>query len=248
MKGVIGNIRERQPNYIDMSLSKEEGVTQYRIKSANTLNDAYGDAAGVGGEGCVELFTISAGGEFRSSTVKSKKLHVANGAGRDRKVTRMIFDPSDFFDPVDEPLIPSDDQLMFMRIGKYSQALDGWEDDGPINIILPKHFLQGVRPVLTLFGNAPAIASTAGAVPTDDAMHFHLPMFSSSIYVSNLSDASSLHISFNPGMPTVVVPPGENFAMYDVNVMEVLISSDADAEADDPAPEFNMVFGLQNGP
>ncbi len=248
MRGIIGNIRERQPNYIDMSISKEAGIVHYSVMAANTLNHAYGAANGVGGTGCVELFTTNMGREFQSATIREKKLHVAHGAGRQRQVTRMIFDPSDFFDPVGEPKVPSDTQLMFMRIRKFSEALDGYEDQGPINIVLPKHFLQGVRPVLTLHGNAPAIASTGGDFPEEEAMHFHLPMFSSSVYVSNLSDASSLHISFNPGMPTVVVPPSGDFAMYDVNVMEVLISSDAPGGGGDPAPAFNMVFGLQNGP
>ena len=248
MRGIIGNIRERQPNYIDMSISKETGITRYSIRAANTLNDSYGNGGGVGGSGCVELFTAEMGREFRSASIREKKLHVAHGAGRDRKVTRMIFDPSDFFNPVAAPLIPADNQLMFMRIQKFSEALNDWEDEGPINVVLPKHFLQGMRPVLTLHGNAPAIASTGGAFPDEDAMHFHLPMFSASVYISNLSEVGSLHVSFNPGMPTVVVPPGENFAMYDVNIMEVLISSDADIDAGGVAPAFNLVFGLQNGP
>ena len=251
MRGVIGNIRERLPNFIDMSITKEVGVTQYRVSAANTLNHAYGNTNGVGGTGTVNMFTAQSGIEYRSPTVRKKKLHIASGSGRDRKVTRMLFDLADFFDPVAAPKIPADNQTMFMRVQKYSEALDDWEAQGPINIVLPKHFLQGVRPVLTLHGNAPAIASTAGEFPSEDAMHFHLPMFSTSYNIQNHSEDHALHVSFNPGMPTVLIPAGETFAMYDVNVMEVLVSSDADAAAGPPgdaAPAFSMTFGLQNGP
>ena len=75
-------------------------------------------------------------------------------------------------------------------------------------------------------------------------------MFSTSYNIQNHSETHALHVSFNPGMPTVLIPAGETFAMYDVNVMEVLVSSDADAAAPaaEDAPAFSMTFGLQNGP
>ena len=79
-------------------------------------------------------------------------------------------------------------------------------------------------------------------------MHFHLPMFSSSVRIDNLSDVKSLHVTFSPGMPTISILPSQSFALYDVNVMEVLVSSDANSDDGDAAPSFNMVFGLQNGP
>tara|TARA_X000000950_G_scaffold288778_1_gene407330 strand:- start:7283 stop:8023 length:741 start_codon:yes stop_codon:yes gene_type:complete len=246
MRGIIGNIRERHPNLIDMTVTKEAGILQYRVGASNSLNGAYGADNGVSGTGTTDYFEVASGAEYRSTTIKQNKPHVAHGAGRDRGLTRMIFDPDDFFDPAEE--VPSDNQTMFMRVEKYSQALGAYEPKGPINIVLPKHFLQGVRPVLTLYGNAPAIASSAGEFPAEGAMHFHLPMFSSSIYIDNLSNTNELHVSFSPGMPTVVVRPESTYAMYDANVMEVLVSSDADSGGGEAAPAFNMSFGLQNGP
>ena len=175
-----------------MTVVKEAGVSQYRVGASNTLNGAYGADNGVGGTGTTNYFEVASGAEYRSPTIKLNKHHVAHGAGRDRGLTRMIFDPDDFFNPAAE--VPSDNQTMFMRVEKYSDALGDYEPKGPINIVLPKHFLQGVRPVLTLHGNAPAINSTAGEFPAEGAMHFHLPMFSSSIYIDNLSDLSLIHI------------------------------------------------------
>ena len=248
MRGIIANVRERQPNYVDMIVPQEAGITQYKVGTADTLNDAYGNDNGVGGTGVVDLFEIGSGSEYRSSTIRKNKLHIAHGAGRDRGVTRMIFDPSDFFDPADAT--PNDDQLMFMRISQYSEALGAYEDAGPINIILPKHSLQGVRPVLTLHGTAPALgaASAGGEYANESAMHFHLPMFSSSVYVKNTATAggANLHVSFNPGMPMIEIAPQDTLGLYDVNVMEILVSCDATLAAD--AINFNMVFGLQNGP
>ena len=248
MRGIIGNVRERQPNYIDMVVKQEAGIIQYKVGAANTLNAAYGNTNGVGGSGTVDLFEIGSGSEYRSSTIKKNKHHVAHGAGRDRGLTRMIFDPEDFFDPADST--PNDEQLMFMRIAKFSEALGDYEPQGPINVILPKHFLQGVRPALTLHGTAPALNtdSAAGNFPDNEAMHFHLPMFSSSVYVKNLATVggANLHLSFNPGMPMIEIAPQDTLGLYDVNVMEVLVSCDAALPAD--AINFNMVFGLQNGP
>jgi len=249
MRGVIGNVRERQNNYIDMMLSQEGGVSQYRVRAANTLDHAYGPTNGVGGTGATALFTAAAGTGFRSHTIQKNKRHVVHGAGRDRGITRMIFDPDDFFDPVGSPLVPSDSQIMFMRIEKFSDALDAFEDEGPINIILPKDYMQGMRPVLTLFGTAPGIGSSAGEFPQEGAMHFHLPTFSSSIWIKNLGGADeNLHVSFHPGMPMIQLGPGEEIGLYDVNAMEVLISSNRDGAGGDSCPTFNMVFGLQNGP
>lgn len=244
MRGIIGNIRERQPNYIDMIVQKEAGILQYKVSAANSLNDAYGNTNAVGGVGAVDMFEIGAGGEYRSATIRKNKHHVAHGAGRDRGLTRMLFDPNDFYDPAD--VTPNDEQLMFMRIEKFSEALDDYEPAGPINIVLPKHFLQGVRPVLTLHGNAPALSSTAGSFPAQEAMHFHLPMFSSSVYIKNIDPlgGNNLHVSFNPGTPLIELAPQDEIGLYDVNVMEVLVSS-SDGAATVP---FNMVFGLQNGP
>lgn len=248
MRGIIGNIRERQPNYVDMVIPKEKGIIQYKVGAASTLNDAYGNTNGVGGVETVDLFEIGSGSEYRSSSIKSKKLHIAHGSGRDRNLTRMIFDPEDFFDPADAT--PNDEQLMFMRIQKFSEALGDYEPKGPINVILPKHFVQGVRPVLTLHGTAPALNtdSVAGSYAHENAMHFHLPMFSSSVYIKNLAGAggANLHVSFNPGLPMIEVSPQDTIGLYDVNVMEVLVSCDGALAAD--AVNFNMVFGLQNGP
>lgn len=244
MRGIIGNIRERQPNYIDMTVQKEAGIIQYKVSAANSLNDAYGNTNNVGGSGTVDLFETGAGVEYRSPTIKKNKHQVAHGAGRDRGLTRMLLDPDDFFDPSDAT--PNDEQLMFMRIEKFSQALGDYEPKGPINIILPKHFLQGVRPLLTLHGSAPSLGSAAGEFPDQAAMHFHLPMFSSSVYIKNLDTVggNNLHVSFNPGMPMIELAPQDELGLYDVNVMEVLVSS-SDGAASVP---FNMVFGLQNGP
>jgi len=249
MRGVIGNVRERQNNYIDMMLSQEGGVSQYRVSAANTLDHAYGNTNGVGGSGTESLFTAPAGVGFRSHSIKKNKRHVVHGAGRDRGVTRMIFDPDDFFDPVGAPLIPSDDQIMFMRIEKFSDALDDFEAQGPINIVLPKDYIQGVRPVLTLHGTAPGLASSPGDFPPEAAMHFHLPMFSSSIWIKNLGAAGEdLHVAFHPGMPMIQLTSGEELGLYDVNAMEVLVSSNRNAGGAESVPTFNMVFGLQNGP
>lgn len=239
MRGVIASIRERFTNHIDATIPIEAGTSQYRITAASTLDDSYGGTTST-------LFDVAAGGFYASSGVKAKKHHtnIPSGAGRDRKVTRMVWDPMDFYDPTNADLenVPEDNDVLFMRVQRYLDAAGGFVNDGPINIILPQSSLTVARPLLTLHGTAPNVAATAGEKPLPTAMHFHLPLHSSGFILRNHHATDPLFVAFAKGHPMVQVDGGTSLAFYDANVAEVLIAGGG------KTPTFSMTISLQNGP
>ena len=247
MIGVIASIRERFPNHIDATIPLEKGTSQYRITAASTLDDAYGTVNGVTGAGTSTMFDVGSGAYFFSKSVRKKKHHAVDlphGSGRDRRVTRFVWDPMDFFDPTDANLqeVPEDSDVLFMRIQRFLDAVGDWVNDGPINIILPQSSLTVARPLITLAGTAPNCGSVAGTKAPTDALHFHLPLHSSGLILVNLDDTDAIHVSFGPGHPMAVVPAGSDLAFYDANIAEVLIGANASN------PTFSMAISLQNGP
>ena len=238
MRGVIASIRERFANHIDATIPIEAGTSQYRITAASTLDDAHNGTAST-------LFDIPAGGFFASASVKSKKHHtnLPSGAGRDRKVTRMVWDPMDYYDPTEPTLeeVPEDGDVLFMRVQRYLDAADAFVNDGPINIVLPQSSLSVSRPLLTLHGTAPNVAATAGEKALPTAMHFHLPLHSAGFVLRNHDDTNPMFVSFAKGHPLVQVDPETSLSFPNANIAEVLIAGGGNQVS------FSMVLTLQNG-
>jgi hypothetical protein len=235
MRGIVASIRERLPNHIDMVIPAEAGVSQYRIRAANTLDTAASGTTDV-------VFTVSSKEFFRSPGVATRKHHIPHGSGRDKVVTRAIFDPMDYYDPTTAAtdVIPQDDDILFMRIERYLDALDDWEAAGPINVILPAVSMRVGRPILTLYGTAP-VAGTAGSKPPETAMHIHLPAYTAEMKIINLHATNNLLIAFGTGQTFSVVPPGGDVRLSSANATEMLIGSDG-------ACTFSAFLTLMNGP
>ena len=213
MRGVIASIRERLPQHIDATIPIEKGTSEYRITAASTLDDAYGNDNGVGGAGGSEMFDVKSGSYFVSASVRQKRHHavdVPHGSGRDRKVTRFIWNPMDYYDPssVDYAEVPQDEDVLFMRVQRYLDAVGDFVDDGPINVVLPQSSLTVARPLLTLAGTAPSVGAVAGEKASADAMHIHLPLHSAGFIMVNLDLAAPLFVSFGKGHPMAQIPPG----------------------------------------
>jgi len=247
MRGVIASIRERLPHHIDATIPIDKGTSEYRITAASTLDDAYGNVNGVGGEGGSVMFDVASGNYFASPSIRKKRHHavdVPHGSGRDRNVTRFIWDPMDYFDPTNEDLaeVPEDSDVLFMRVQRYLDAVGDFVDDGPINVIMPQSSMTVSRPLVTLAGTAPSVSAAAGEKAPADAMHIHLPLHSSGFILVNLSEAEPLLVSFATGHPMAQIPAGETFAFYDANVAEVLLAGIG------ANPTFSMAISLQNGP
>ncbi len=247
MRGVIASIRERLPQHIDATIPIEKGTSQYRITAASTLDDSYGNANGVGGAGGSTLFDIDSGAFFASKSLKQKRHaseDIPHGSGRDRKVTRFIWNPMDYFNPSEPTLqeVPEDNDVLFMRVQRYLDAVGGFVDDGPINIVVPMSSLTTARPLLTLAGTAPDVTCAAGEKAPADAMHFHLPLHSAGFIIFNHSVGDPLYVSFAKGHPMAMVPAGTSLPFYDANIAEVLVAGNG------KNPTFSMAISLQNGP
>ena len=192
------------------------------------------------------MFDVDSGSFFVSPTVRKKRHHavdIPHGSGRDRKVTRFVWDPMDYFNPTDALLqeIPEDSDVLFMRVERFLDTVDDWVNDGPINIVLPQSSMTVARPLLTIAGTAPAVAAAAGEKAHPEALHFHLPLHSAGFILINHGE-DPIFVSFAKGHPMAMVPASGELAFYDANVAEVLIAGDS------KNPTFSMVISLQNGP
>jgi hypothetical protein len=236
MRGIVASIRERLPNHIDMVIPVEAGVSQYRIRAANTLDTAWTGTTDV-------VFTVSSKEFFQSPSVKTRKHHAPHGAGRDRAVTRAIFDPMDYYDPstAATDVIPQDDDILFMRIERFLDTLGTWETAGPINVILPAAAMRVGRPILTLYGTAPQVG-VAGSKPTATAMHLHLPQYTAEMKIINLDAANDLLVAFGTGQTFAVVPAGGDIRLSSANATEILLGADTGAVL------FSAFLTLMNGP
>jgi hypothetical protein len=219
-----------------MVIPVEAGVSQYRIRAANNLDTAATGTTDV-------VFTVQSKGFFRSPGVASKKHHIPHGSGRDKAVTRAIFDPMDYYDPTvgATDVIPQDDDILFMRIERYLDALDNWEAAGPINVILPASAMRVGRPILTLYGTAPQVG-VAGSKPPATAMHLHLPAYTAEMKIINLDAANDLLVAFGTGQTLAVVPAGGDIRLSSANATEILLGADTGAVL------FSAFLTLMNGP
>lgn len=233
MKGIIANIDVRLRNLIDISIPRTEGITGYRVNAASTLDDAYGNDNGVGGNGTDNLFEVNAGAFF-----KSPKLGRGRVGPEVTKRTRAVFNPDEFYTQAGQT--PLDNQVMFMRVERFSTALGAYEAEGPINIIMPYGALSVRRPALSLFGTAPSVSCTAGAIAPDDALHFHLHLYAVNLQIKN-HGVDPMFISLGRGLPMLRLDGGELLSMFDTNITELFIGGNG------ANPTFSIAASLQNG-
>lgn len=234
MKGIIANIDVRLRNLIDMSIPQRNGITGYRVNAASTLDDAYGNVNGVGGSGTSNLFEVSTGSFF-----KSPKLSRGRVGPEITKRTRAVFNPDEFYSNTTQA--PEDTQVMFMRVEQFSTALGTYEAEGPINIIMPYNSMGVRRPALSLYGTAPSVTCTAGAIAPDDALHFHLHLYAVNFQIKN-HGVASMFVALGSGLPMLEISAGDSLSLFDTNITEVFIAGNGSN------PTFSIAASLQNGP
>lgn len=224
----IPSVLYRQPNYINMTYPILPGVQKIRISGASRLNDAYGAAAGVGGGGVIPMFEVLSGATFTSPSARSKNRPFED---TNRGVTRMIFDPDDFATPAQAPgtsYLPTDDQVLFLRVETWNPITLGWNAPGPIMIIPSYDFFTTKEPVFTVTGITPDMALGAWPAGLPDfmpptTMNFLLPAYSQTVSVGNLDAASVLFTSFHPGVPPTVILPQSDMGLTGAGVPEFFV-------------------------
>ena len=224
----IPSVLYRQPNYINMTYPILPGVQKIRVSGASRLNDAYGNVAGVGGGGVIPMFEVLSGATFMSPSARSKNRPFED---TNRGVTRMIFDPDDFATPAQAPgtsYLPTDDQVLFLRVETWNPVTLGWNAPGPITIIPCYDFFTTKEPVFTVTGLTPDMALGAWPAGLPDfmpptTMNFLLPAYSQTISVGNLDPARVLFTAFHPGMSPTVIMPQSDMGLTGAGVPEFFV-------------------------
>jgi len=218
----------RAVNQVDLMLRRNVNVLRHRVRGHNTLDGAF--------SGSVEMFTVEQGRHYLSDTLRRGRRGVVED--EKRGTTRITFDPDDF-GPL-SPSLPSDGEILFLRVEDYSTALGGYLPPGQILLIPPAEHFGVQDSTITIAGSAPGgLSALSGANPPPGVMTFGLPLYSTSANIKNLDTTNNLLVSFNEGMPMVAVAPGDSILISDGSVVEVFVASQ-----NSNAVEFSMFFTL----
>jgi hypothetical protein len=199
---LIPSLNYRNKNLIDMSLPNEKlrGLTHIEVFAASNLDDAMSAP--------VKMFDVRYDYTFRSPFIVKSKVKVEESH---RNLTRFIFNLDEFATPPQAPAvprIPTDDQIAFLRL-RGVLANGDFTDFGPVIAVVPYDFFGVTAPVFTCTGTSTNVGADLPDVLGQEAVNIHLPYFSQTVNIQNLSGADDLYVSCAPGMsPTILKPLG----------------------------------------
>ena len=195
---MIKNVRLvlRKANLVDIAIPNRSGVASYQIHVANTLNGAFDLVPGT--TGLVNIFNVNSLQEFRSPSLKNNKRERQQGSNRG--ITRVLFDPMDYYDPT--TTTPTDDQQMYLRVAEVDAGANviGYS---PILVIPPPEFFYFPRGTITLVGNVPNLGKSAGDWSDVTDMSIIVPKYANYVNISRTS--GNLLFAPSEGMPFIQI-------------------------------------------
>jgi len=184
----IPNVLERSLEQIRLQYRNNPTILGYRLRVANSLDNAYGPDNGVGGVGTFALIDVPRGAEFVSKDFRQSKRFLTGETTRGQ--TRLVFNPNEYFGL--SPVVPPDGQLWFVRTQVRTQASPAFPavannlNQSDILIIRTPTFQSVPRPALTLYGTAPNLPTAVPGLPApQEAMTFHVPNFGDAMLLTN---------------------------------------------------------------
>jgi hypothetical protein len=192
----IPNVIDRQRNFLTIGWRNDDSLLGYRLRVANSLDNAYGAFNGVAGTGTTALFDVARGRTFISPEIRRKKTGISGDITRGQ--TRATFDPGEFYGL--SPEVPSDSALWFVRTqvttlptGGFPLGFPGGAFPGTFNaanqssilIIGDPTFFSVPRPALSLYGTAPDIGAVPGLPAPPEALIIHVPAFADAMVLTN---------------------------------------------------------------
>lgn len=211
-------LSERKKNYVNVVIPLREGVGSYKVFIANSLDNAYDPTA------LVEIFEVGHNKTFISPSIK-KSRNPNYELGVNSKITRLVFDPMDYYDPTQNT--PTDEQQIYLRV----QELDKTGVLGALSEILiipPSNFFMypsgAITLVSTTVNNHGSVSS--GDLPNPTDMTFVVPNYLNffRLYVPASATHDVLY-SPNKGMPYVVIPKGETFSLFSIANNQLFFAS-----------------------
>jgi hypothetical protein len=210
---------ERHANYVSLFFRDHPNVAEYRLRVADTLNNAYG-GPGPGINGIISLgsqflFDVERGMSFRSRGIRVRKLGILDESTRGQ--TRILYDPDEYYNPPTTTGIPPDSDIAFLRVqvrkpgGTFPVGL---VEQGPILILQTPGWFNVPRPALSIGGNVPNLGALAGPglQPPDESLEFRIPAYGDSLVMTNLDGALPIFLSMGRGIPMMQVDPGQSFS------------------------------------
>jgi hypothetical protein len=245
------NVLERHPGQMLLQFRNNPDILGYRIRVADSLDNAYGAFNGVGGVGTTALFDVQRGRTFISKKLREKGTAISGDITRGQ--TRAHFDPNEYFGL--SPEVPSDSALWFVRVqvatlptGGYPLGFPGGafpgtftaSDQSDILIVRTPAFNSVPRPALTLYGTAPDVGALPGLPPPPESMVFHVPAFADALVITNLG-AADLYYAVGLGLPMAVVPAGTTISHSSGMKDELVLA------ANGANPNFSILISTVTG-
>ena len=217
----IPNILDRAKQFANIQFINNEDILGYRLRVANSLDNAYGPANGVGGVGTTALFEVLRDRTFISKEIRQKGTAISGDTTRGQ--TRATFDPNEYFGL--SPVVPPDNNLWFLRVqvstvataavaGSVQAGYPGGvfpgaatdADQSKILIMRDPDFQSVPRPALSLYGTAPSLATAVPGLPDPPgAMVFGVPAFADAIVITNHDPALPLYFAVAEDQPLIQV-------------------------------------------
>jgi hypothetical protein len=246
----VPSILDRSKGYMTLQFINDPDILGYRIRVANSLNNAYGAFNGVGGVGTEAIFDINRGQTLRTKAIRLKGLGVSGDITRGQ--TRATYDPNEFFDPPTTTVVPPDNQLTFMRIQIRTAAAPVFPggafpgtftalDQSKIIIIQDPRYFEVPRPALSLYGTAPALAGAVPGLPAPpEAMVFGVPAFADAMVITNHDAALPLYFAVAIDQPLMQIDPQTSISHASGMKDELVICSTGN-------PNFSMLMSTVTG-
>jgi len=246
----VPSILERSKGYLTLQFINDPDILAYRIRVANSLDNAYGTFNGVGGVGTEAIFDVNRGQTLRTKAIRLTGLGVSGDTTRGQ--TRATYDPNEFFDPPTTTVVPPDNQLTFMRVQVRTTAAPAFPGDpfpgtftalnqSKILIIQDPRFFEVPRPALSLYGTAPALAGAVPGLPAPpEAMVFGVPAFADAMVITNHDAALPLYFAVAIDQPLMQIDPQTSISHASGMKDELVICSTGN-------PNFSMLMSTVTG-
>lgn len=219
MNRFIPLLLERFYPRVKIALRHDPAVASYTFGVANTPDNAFGGALGTGP---TPLFNFLANHDFISPVVHRANAYQCPESKRGLDYAIFTFD--EYYDPsITQTVL--DEQCAFLVVTRNFHT--GASNDSPIIIVPPANFAVTSAPGLTVSGTAPMITYNAGEpTPLTGCVNLHMPLHTKTVNIQNLSVNAGevLYVSFAPGMPMAIVPPGGSMNLTGAAVPEVFLA------------------------
>ena len=251
----FANILYRAEQFAQIQFINNPDILGYRVRVANSLDNAYGPTNGVGGVGTTAVFEVLRGRTFISKDIRQKRTAISGDITRGQ--TRATFNPTEYFGL--SPEVPPDSDLWYLRfqVSTVATAAAGGSvpagypggafpgtasstDQSDILIMQTPDFFSVPRPALTLYGTAPDVGAAPGLPAPPESMAFHVPAFADAMVITN-HGAAPLFVAVGQGLPMMQVDPGTSISHSSGMKDEIALA------ADGANPNFSILISTVTG-